>query len=487
MVVLNLIRTYGFKNSTNNKRILSNIVKFKSQFRSFHSSNKVQLDDPYKTLGIDKNANASQIKKAYYKLAKKLHPDVNQEKGADEKFHELQEAYDILSDPQKKQQYDQFGSAAFNQGAGGPSGHPYGGGNPFAGFSGFGGFGGFGGGAQHGGNPFENINFEDLFGGAGFGGSGRRGGGFQHFQGEDIEILKTIPFKDAIFGTKVKVNYSAVVECNTCHGNGLKEGKKKSTCRVCNGTGSVTHMLQGGFQMASTCKSCGGTGVEIKHEDECTSCHGEGVKTQIKQTEVRLPAGIKDGSRLRVANAGDAPHMTKSSSYKLSNGDLIIRIRVQPDETFKRDGRDLICKIEIPMTTAALGGIIEVPTIDGAKIKLRVSSGSQPGKVVEIPNQGIPLHDGPNAERGLLKVVLEVKTLKPTNATQIALLEAVADAFGDNNAKRLDPDWKPLEGVFKDADNDQNAACEHPNNIKRIETFLSKTFKKIIGGDKDQK
>lgn len=488
--VMKIFKNGVFMNTS--KRILYPRITFSQSlksknylYRQFHSTNITKLNDPYKTLGIDKSASASQIKKAYYKLAKKLHPDVNQEKGADEKFHELQEAYDILSDPQKKEQYDQFGAAAFNQGgAGGPSGHPYGGGNPFAGFSGFGGFGGH---SSQGG--FEGINFEDLFGGAfggGFGGQGRRGGGFQHFQGEDIEILKTISFKDAIFGTKVQVNYSAVVECNTCHGNGLKQGKKKSTCRVCNGTGSVTHVLQGGFHMASSCKSCSGTGVEIKHEDQCETCHGEGVKTQIKQTEIRLPAGIKDGSRLRVANAGDAPHMTKSSSYKLSNGDLIIRVRIQPDPIFRRDGRDLICQIEIPMTTAALGGNVEVPTIDGPKIKLRVSSGSQSGKVAEIPNKGIPLNDSPNADRGLLKVILNVKTLKPTNATQIALLEAVADAFGDNNAKRLDPDWKPLEGVFQDNGNDKSSACEHPNNLKRIESFLSKTFKKIIGNeDKD--
>lgn len=452
-----------------------------SHCRQFHSTITAKLDDPYKTLGVDKTASTSDIKKAYYKLAKKFHPDINQEKGAEEKFHSLQEAYDILSDPQKKQQYDQFGASAFGQGAGGPGGgygggHPYGG-NPFAGF------GGFGGGHPQGGNPFEGINFEDLFGfGGGFGngGNGRRSGGFNHFKGEDIEILKTIPFKDAVFGTKVKVNYSAVVQCGTCKGNGLKTGKKKSTCKVCNGTGSQMHVLQGGFHMSSTCKACSGTGVNINHGDECNTCHGEGVNTQIKQTEVRLPAGIKDGSRIRVTDAGDAPHMTTSSSYKLLNGDLIIRIRVQPDPAFKRDGRDLIYKTEIPMTTAALGGTIEIPTIDGPKIKLRVPAGSQEGKIIEIPNKGIPISDM-SENRGLLKVLLSIKTLKPTNATQIALLEAVADAFGDSTAKRLDPNWKPLEGVFNSSESNNDVGVEHPNNLKRIESFLSNAFKKIIG------
>lgn len=444
--------------------------------RQFHATSISRLDDPYKTLGVGKDSSASEIKKAYYKLAKKLHPDVNHEEGADEKFHKIQEAYDILSDTTKKQQYDQFGAAAFNQGGGGGpgAGHPYGGGNPFAGFGGFGGFG------QGGGQGGFDINFEDLFGGF-TGHQGGRRGGMQHFQGEDIEILKTIPFKDAVFGTEVKVGYSAVVECDACHGLGLKKNRKKSTCRVCNGTGTQTHVLQGGFHMASTCKACNGTGVQINPGDECSSCHGEGVKTQIKQTEVRLPAGIKDGARLRVAGAGDAPHMAKSSSYKLSNGDLIIRIRVQPDPVFKREGRDLICHLDIPMTTAALGGTVEVPTIDGQKIKLRVSAGSQPGKTIEIPNQGVPLNDRPVSPRGSMKVVLGVKTLRPQNATQVALLEAVADAFGDNTAKRMDPDWKPLEGLYKEGKESEGHACEEPNNLKRIESFLSKTFRKILG------
>ncbi|KAG0683256.1 hypothetical protein C6P40_002117 [Pichia californica] len=483
-----------FNNHNNcNKRI--------NQYREFHSTKQVKLDDPYKTLGIDKSASSSQIKKAYYKLAKKFHPDINQEKGADEKFHSLQEAYDILSDPKKKEQYDQFGPAAFNQGANSGSGHPYGGGNPFSGgFGGFSGFGGFGGQSQ--GNPFEGINFEDLFGGgSGFnqGNNNRRGGGIQHFQGEDIEILKTIPFKESIFGTKIKVNYSAIVQCNSCHGNGLKEGKKKSTCKICNGTGTQMHHLQGGFHMPTTCKGCNGTGVQIKHEDECNKCHGEGVNTEIKQTEVRLPSGIKDGSRIRVSGAGDAPHITTSNGYKLINGDLIIRIRVQPDPNFLRDGKDLIFKTEIPMTTAALGGVIEIPTLEGNKIKLRIPSGSQNDRIIDIPDKGVPLSDK-SSNRGSLKVILKIKTLRPNNATQIALLEAVADAFGDSTAKRLDPNWKPLEGVTKDSNNnnsntnssnnkveDNDNVCEHPNNLKRINSFLNNAFKKIIGekGDKE--
>lgn len=486
--IINLIKRKTIKPSFNNFGFLNNV-------RKFHSSSICKLDNPYKTLGVDSNASASEIKKAYYKLAKKYHPDINQEEGAEKRFHSLQEAYDILSDPKKKEQFDQFGSAAFDQNGGaGNSGHPYGG-NPFAG--GFGGFGGFS--QNGGGNPFGDINFEDLFGGFGsqHGGRSRRSGGMQTFKGEDIEILKTISFKESIFGTKVKVIYSALTECNTCNGSGLKKNKKKSTCSSCNGTGSQIHTLQGGFQMAATCKSCDGTGVSIKHGDECNKCHGEGVDTEMKQTEIQLPSGLKDGSRIRVQQAGDAPHINKSNSYKLINGDLIIKVKVKNDLNFSRSGSNLIYKANIPMTTAALGGIIEVPTLDDITVRLKISAGTQNGRIIEIPDKGVPIGGNMN-NRGSLNVIINIQTLTPVNATQTALLEAVADAFGDSTAKRMDPNWKPLEGIFNKDDNNKTQdstkaaadACEHPNNVKRIETFLKDAFKKIMGdqnnNDKDK-
>lgn len=436
--------------------------------RFFHSSRSTLVpSDPYKTLGVDKSASAGQIKKAYYKLAKQFHPDVNKEPEAEGKFHELQEAYDILSDPQKKEQWDQFGAAGFG-GAGGPGGHPYGGGNPFGG-SPFGGNPFGAGGAQ--GNPFDGFgfNFEDLFGGgAGRARSGGRGG-IQHFQGEDIEIPTTISFKDSIFGSGVKVKYDSISQCGDCHGSGLKNGKKKKTCGVCGGSGSQMHVLQGGFHMQSTCRSCGGSGVTIDPSDECTHCHGEGVKNQAKETEVQLPGGIKDGSRVRVAGAGNAPHMTTSSSYKLSNGDLIIRVRVTPDKKFRRDGLNIIYPVEIPMTTAALGGIIEVPTLEEQTIKLRIPSGSDYGRVISIPERGVPS----GGRRGDLKVILSIKPLKPTNATQRVLLEALADSVGDTTAKREDPSWKPLKDL---TDKDPEA---HEGGLKGF-------FKKFWS-DKDHK
>lgn len=447
-----------------------------TQWSSFHTTRSAKLDDPYKTLGVKKDASSSEIKKAYYKLAKKYHPDVNKEEGTEEKFHSLQEAYDILSDPKKKQQYDQFGAAGFGQGASGfGQGGAYGG-NPFAGF-----------GQQGGGNPFGGfgINLDDLFGamggnasrgagnpfaGAGAGRSGRSA--MQHYQGEDIEILKTISFKEAIFGTTVSAKYDALSKCDTCTGSGLKQGAKRETCSQCHGTGSQVHYLQAGFQMASTCKACNGTGVTIKPGDECGTCHGEGVVNQRKETEIKLPQGMKDGARVRVAGAGDAPRTTTSSSYILTNGDLIIRVRVKPDPHFIRDGVDLIYKCPIMMTTASLGGKVEVPTLDGQKINLRIPSGAEQGSVITIPDRGVPY----GGRRGDQKVVLDIKAMKPQTATQTALLEALADAFGDTCAKKVNPSWKPLENMKEDVKTADNDIL---SSFKRIQEFLRNAFQKI--------
>lgn len=492
-------------NSNNNKRDFSQRSHsgFKTFIRKFHSTNKAQLEDPYKTLGVGNSASASDIKKAYYKLAKKYHPDINKEDGAEAKFHELQEAYDILSDPSKKSQYDQFGAAAFQNGggAGGPggAGGAYGG-NPFGGFEGFGG--------AAGGNPFGNaggqggfgFSFEDLFGEAmGGGRGGKRSSNYmQHFQGDDIEVLKTISFKESVFGTQATIEYDALNQCNDCTGSGLKKNKKKSTCQACGGTGSQVHYLQAGFQMASTCKACGGTGVSVKKGDECNTCHGEGVKNQHKVTEIKLPKGVRDGTRVRVAGAGDAAHTTTAPNYKLSNGDLIIRVRVKPDPNFVRDGNNIIYRCEIPMTTAALGGTVEIPTLEEQKIKLRIPKGSEEGRIISVPERGVPYG---SHNRGDLKVVLKVKVLKPLNATQTALLEALADAFNDENANRVDPSWKPLEDLNKNSNNNNSSSsnvnnndnsngdssCDniHENKLKKIESFLSGAFKRILGDSKN--
>lgn len=432
--------------------------------RSFHSSNRQLLDfDPYQTLGVSKSATAKDIKKAYYGLVKKFHPDVNKEKDAEKKFHKIQESYELLNDKEKRAQYDQFGAAAFD--ANGNS-NPYaGGGNPFGGAGGGNPFGG----AQ--GNPFGGMgfDFEDLFkqafnGGAGGaqGGRGGRGGFVTEHVGDNIEVLKLISFKEAIFGTKIQVNYKAVESCGGCKGSGLKKGKSKSTCPQCHGSGQTTHVM-GGFHMASTCQTCQGTGVQIQQGDQCDTCHGNGVEEIPKSTSVEIPCGIMDGSRLRIPGAGDAPFVTKDPYNQTRNGDLIIRVHVGKDPSFTRLANNLIFQKEIKMTTAALGGEIIVPTIDGEKIKLKIRPGVQNGRKLTIPEKGVPINRNIN-NRGDLEVVLAVKTLVPETPVQTALLEALADAFNDKEAKTTDAHWK----LDLDEDNKTNKS-ENKNNGEKID------------------
>ncbi|KAI5956615.1 MDJ1 [Candida jiufengensis] len=454
------------------------------QKRTFHSSIIKYIDyDPYNTLGINKSADAKQIKKAYYDLVKKFHPDVNKEKDAEKKFHKIQQSYEILRDKDKKAQFDQFGPNAFDEngnpnpfggaGAGaGPGGASSG--NPFAGFGG----GGFS--TSGGGNPFAGMgfDFEDLFKEAFTGGRGSsRSQGRAHFVtehvGDNVEVLKSIPFKDSIFGSKVTINYKVVDSCGTCKGSGLKTGAKKQTCPTCHGTGQTTHIM-GGFHMASTCPTCQGTGVTISKADECNTCHGNGVQEIPKSTTIDIPPGITDGSRIRVPGAGDAPFVTKDDYNQLRNGDLIVRISVQKDPVFKRDNNDLVVNQDILMTTASLGGEIIVPTLDGQKIKLKIRPGVQNGRKLIIPEKGVPINRNLN-NRGNLDVILNVKTLIAETPTQTALLEALADAFNDKNAKRNDVDWQlDVEDALKyDAMDEKDL---HPSKLARIGKVLGKFF-----------
>lgn len=440
--------------------------------RYFHSSNRNLIDfDPYKTLGVDKNASKQDIKKAYYKLVKQYHPDVNKEEGAEKKFHKIQESYELLNDKDKRAQFDSYGpnfdSNPFAGGGGGSSG-----GNPFAG----------------GGNPFGGMgfDFEDLFKQA-FNG-GRSGGGRSGFVtehiGDDIEILRSIKFKDSVFGKKIKINYKAVDSCNTCHGSGLKTGKQKSTCPSCHGTGHSTHII-GGFHMSSTCSTCGGAGVTINKKDECGSCKGHGVEEVPKTTEIDLPAGIRDGTRLRVPGMGDAPMVPKDPFNSIRKGDLIIRVSVESDKVFKRSNNKLVINQDVLMTTAALGGEIVVPTIDGENIKIKIRLGVQNGYKVSIPNKGVPINRNVN-NRDDMEVILNVKTVQPTTPIQKALLEALADTFNDNNAKRSEHSehLNLNENADKDSHgkdtngevyNDDNGNL-HPSKLRKIGNMLSKFF-----------
>ena len=409
-----------------------------NQRRTFSATSRNEATkDPYQTLGVNKGASASEIKKAYYTLAKKYHPDTNKDPNAKERFSEAQSAYELLQDPKKKEMWDHYGAAAFDQGAGfDPSGAQ--GGNPFAGAAGAGGpFQGFGGGFG------AEFNFEDLFGA--FTGQARRGrGGRQSpFQeevlvGENIEVQTNISFMDAAKGVAKDIFVTPLVTCETCKGNGLKKGTQRKTCPSCQGTGTKVHFMQQGFQMASTCDSCGGQGVVAPRGSECSSCAGNGVVRQRKTVHVEIPGGVEDGMRLRVAGEGDAAPTGRAANpnAKATQGDLYVFIRVAPDSRFSRNGADVLYTASIPLTTALLGGEVTIPTLDG-EVKVRVPTGTGTGDKITLGGMGMRRLGGRRATSGDLRVEFKVGMPKYLSANQRTILEMLADEMGDKTAKRM--------------------------------------------------
>jgi len=389
-------------------------------------------------LGVDKNAAASDIKRAYYSLAKKYHPDTNKDPGAKDRFGEAQTAYEMLSDPKKKEAWDQYGAAAFDQGAGfDPSGGASGGaGGPFGG--GAGGFGGFSSGGFG-----ADINFEDLFGA--FTGGGRRGRGSRQspFQeevlvGQNIEVQTNISFMDAAKGTSKDILITPLVQCRTCSGGGLKKGQTRTSCKKCGGTGTRVHFVQAGFQMASTCDACGGQGVAIPRGGECGTCNGNGVVRERKKVNIDIPGGVEDGMRLRVSGEGDAPPTGTAAnpSAQSTRGDLYIFIRVAADSKFSRSGADVLYTASIPLTTAVLGGEIKVPTLEG-EVKLKVATGTGTGDKITLGGMGMPRLGGRRNALGDLRVEYKVAMPKYLTSNQRTILEMLADELGDKNAKRI--------------------------------------------------
>lgn len=406
-----------------------------AQKRSFHAtgSSRASQKDPYSVLGVDKSASPSDIKKAYYGLAKKFHPDTNKDPSSKDKFAEIQSAYEVLSDPKKKEQYDQFGAAGFDP-SGGMGGDPFGGGgHPFSGFGAQGG--GFGGG----------FNFEDLF--SAFTGQhpGRgRGGARSPFQqeilvGDNIEVQTTISFMEAAKGTSKKITIMPLVQCKTCAGSGLKSGTKKTQCKACGGTGTRVHFMQGGFQMASTCGTCSGTGETVPKGGECGSCGGEGVVREKTTLNIEIPAGIENGMRLRVDGAGDAPatgRVPNAAAARAGRGDLYLHVNVTPDPKFSRQGSDILHTATIPFTTALLGGEVTIPTLDG-DIKVKVATGTGTGDKMTLPGKGMKKLNTRRGGFGDLRVEFRVAMPKSLSANQRTLAEMLADELGDKTARRV--------------------------------------------------
>lgn len=387
---------------------------------------------------MDKNAAASDIKKAYYSLAKKYHPDTNKDSGAKDRFGEIQTSYEMLSDPKKKEAWDQYGAAAFDQG---PGFDPNDGGAGGA-RGPFGGAGGFGGGFSSGGFGAD-INFEDLFGA--FTGGGRRGRGSRQspFQeevlvGQNIEVQTNISFMDAAKGTSKDILITPQVQCRTCSGGGLKKGQTRTSCKKCGGTGTRVHFMQAGFQMASTCDACGGQGVTIPRGGECGTCNGNGIVREPKKVNIDIPGGVEDGMRLRVNGEGDAPPTgtAASPSAQSTRGDLYVFIRVAADSKFSRSGADVLYTASIPLTTAVLGGEIKIPTLEG-EVKLKVATGTGSGDRVTLGGMGMPRLGGRRNALGDLRVEYRVAMPKYLTSNQRTILEMLADELGDKNAKRV--------------------------------------------------
>lgn len=322
--------------------------------------------DYYEVLGVQKGADEKELKSAFRKLAKQFHPDASPgDKTAEHKFKEINEAYDVLKDPQKKAAYDRFGHAAFDGGMGGRPGGP-GFGPEFT-------------------SSMSDI-FEDLFGEFMGGGRGRggRGGarGNSAARGSDLRYNMEISLTEAFSGKTAQIRVPTAASCDVCKGSGAKPGSSPKTCTTCGGQGAV-RAAQGFFTVERTCPSCHGSGQVIS--DPCGNCGGQGRVTRERTLSVNIPAGVEDGTRIRLAGEGEAGLRGGSA------GDLYIFLSVRPHEFFQRDGADLFCKVPVSMIVASLGGDIEVPTIDGKKARVSIPEGAQTGKQFRLKGKGMPI------------------------------------------------------------------------------------------------
>jgi molecular chaperone DnaJ len=372
--------------------------------------------DFYEVLGVPKNAPDDEIKKAYRKLAMKFHPDRNQgdnAKAAEEKFKEAKEAYEVLSDAQKKAAYDQYGHAGVDPNMRGPGG---GGGEGYGGFS----------------EAFGDI-FGDIFGG----GRGRAGGGRQVFRGSDLSYAMEVSLEEAANGKETQIKIPSWDECDTCHGSGAKPGTSPKTCSTCNGQG-VVQMRQGFFSVQQTCPHCRGTGKIIP--EPCTTCNGQGKIKQQKTLEIKIPAGIDDGQRIRSTGNGE-PGQNGGPP-----GDLYIEIRLRKHDIFERDGDDLHCQVPVAMTTAALGGEIDVPTL-GGKATIDIPEGTQSGKTFRLRGKGIK--GVRSSYPGDLYCHIAVETPVKLTEHQRKLLKELDESFKKNGHKHSPND----QGWFEKAKN----------------------------------
>ena len=372
--------------------------------------------DYYEVLGLQKGASENDIKRAYKRLASKHHPDKNQgSKEAEEKFKEINEAYEVLGDDQKRAAYDQYGHAAFEQG---------------------GGAGGFGGG--FGGTDFGDM-FGDIFGDI-FGGGGR--GRQRVVRGEDLRYDLEITLEEAVKGTTKDIQINTLVHCDSCGGSGAEKGSKVETCPHCHGSGRIRRQ-QGFFVSESICPTCHGSGKKI--EKPCHNCHGEGRVHKKENLSVKIPAGVDTGNQLRLAGKGAAGENGAPA------GDLYVVIHVREHNIFERDGNNLYCEVPISFATAALGGEIEVPTLDG-RVKLKIPTETQTGKLFRMRGKGVASTRSGYAGDLICRIVVET----PVNLTteQKELLQKLEESLqGKDLSKHAPKSSGFLDGVKKFFDN----------------------------------
>jgi molecular chaperone DnaJ len=365
--------------------------------------------DFYAVLGVTKDADADQIKKAYRKLARQFHPDANAgDTKAEERFKEISEAYDVLSDESKRREYDemrQYGAA----------------------FGGAGGFPGGGSGFGPGGAP--NVNLGDLFGDAGLGDvlggifGGRAGGGRRASKGDDLTGRVTLSFRDAASGVATSVSLRSEAACPTCHGSGAKPGTSPHTCAVCGGSGQTVRQ-QGGFGFAEPCRACHGRGQVV--DDPCSTCKGVGFTMQSRNVNVRIPAGIKDGATLRVPGKG-APGRGGGPS-----GDLLVTVHVRKHPVFGRKGDNLTLTAPVTFAEAAMGATIGVPTLDGSTVSLKVPAGTPSGRTFRVKGRGLTV----KGKTGDLLVTVEVAVPQRVSGKAKEALEQYAAATADGDPRR---------------------------------------------------
>lgn len=362
-------------------------------------------EDYYSLLGVGRNATGAEIKSAYRKLAMKYHPDRNPgNKEAEEKFRRINGAYEALSDEKKRKLYDQYGEAGVNGGAAGPGG--FGGGQ---------GFEGFGQGADVN-EMFEGL-FEGLFGG---GGGGRGGGPRRRQHGADLKFETTITLDQAFTGATAPLHFDRVEGCGTCKGSGAKPGSRPKTCTQCRGSGRV-QFSQGFFSMQQTCPRCGGEGQVV--DDPCRDCRGQGRVRRPAELKVKIPAGIYDGATLRIQGEGEAP------PHGGIPGDLYVRVRIKPDPRFERKEDDLLTETVVDVATAALGGAVDVPVIDGDEPqRIRIPAGVRSGATFRLRGHGMPRLQAKG--RGDLLVRIRIEVPDELSAEQKKLFEQLGRTFG---------------------------------------------------------